>query len=111
MKNKVLKAIICGLLACLLLICMAGCGATEEGETTQPAPTDEKTVTVIGAQNEKDSLPEGEFALPGQNDSITSNAKELGGSATLDIEYSDDETQPDEGKTPVTEPQWQPGIW
>ena len=105
MKRKVLTV---SLLVCLLLLCMAGC---DKSEKQQPSAVDEKTVTVIGAKDEGDVCSEGNFDSVDQNGSITSNAKELGGSKTLGIEYSDDETQPEDGTATVTEPQWQPGIW
>ena len=96
------------LLVCLLLLCAAGC---EKGEAQQGASSEEKTVTVIGEQGEQADLAEGEFHSVGANGSISSDAKELGGSKTLSIEYSDEETQPDDGDTTATEPLWQPGIW
>ena len=108
MKNKKFIFIVCSFLVCLLLATITGCREENPEQTTS---ADEEAVLIVGASNGENVLPEGQFNTSGQNDNKKSNAKKLGGSATLDIEYSDDETISDEDKNAIKEPQWLPGIW
>ena len=107
MKMKIFPILMVVVL--LLSVCVAGC---KKAETQAPAVVvDENSITIIGGENQGSDLSEGSFSSSGQTDSEKSNAKELGGSATLNIEYPEDETKPEQGDTSATEPQWQPGIW
>lgn len=108
MSNKLFAKAVCGLLAGVLLLCVTGCEKKQE----EPSSSEEgKNVTVIQGQAQENGLTEGTFDVSGEKGSIRSNARKLGGSSTLDIEFPEDETQPDEEEVPVTEPQWLPGIW
>ena len=108
MTNKLFTKAVCALLTGVLLLCVTGCEKKQE----EPSPSEEgKNVTVIQGQAQENGLTEGSFDAPGQKGSISSNAKKLGGSSTLDIEFPEEETLPNEEEVPVTEPQWQPGIW
>ena len=93
----------------LFSVCVGGC---KKAETQAPGVVvGGDSVTIIGSENQGADLSEGSFTPSAQTDSEKSNAKELGGSSTLDIEYPEDETKPEQGDTSATEPQWQPGIW
>lgn len=110
MKNKKLSAWLCGFLVCLLLLTMVGCGLKDTEQSTS-APTDEAGVLIVDGEEVENGLPEGKFETPNQSKNKISNAKKLGGSSTLDVEYSEDETLPEDGENVIKEPQWLPGIW
>ena len=104
MKDKKLVFILCSFLVCLLLVTITGCRKEDQN-------VDEGSVLVIGTSAEENDLSEGQFNPSEQDENKTSNAKKLGHSATLDIEYSENETMPDEDENANKEPQWLPGIW
>lgn len=106
MKNKV---VICSLLVCLLLATITGC--REEEKPTQTTSAGEESVLIIDGANEGSDLVEGKFETSRQSEGKTSDAEKLGGSSTLDIEYSKDETMPGDDSNASKEPQWLPGIW
>lgn len=110
MKNKKLSAWLCSFLVCLLLLTMVGC-RLDDTEQTASGMTDETGVLIVDGSKTENSLPEGKFETSNQSKNKISNAKKLGGSSTLDVEYSEDETLPDDGENVIKEPQWLPGIW
>ena len=107
MKNKLYTVLAVILLGQLLLMCLAGCQADF---STQPNQNGD-SMTIIGGEETDSGLQEGSFEKSNQMNQITSNAKELGGSRTLDIEFPEEETYPDQGDAEATEPQWHPGVW
>lgn len=113
MKNKLHTILVIVLMVGTLLMCMTGCRGNEPGqstETTQPAEQG-GSMTVVGGEKTDSGLQEGSFEKSNQMNQIISNAKELGGSKTLDIEFPEEETYPDQGDAEATEPQWHPGVW
>ena len=112
MKNKLHTILAVTLLGGLLLLCLAGC---QENPSTQPTQNGDSmggdSMTIIGGEETDSGLQEGSFEKSNQMNQITSNAKELGGSRTLDIEFPEEETYPDQGDAEATEPQWHPGVW
>lgn len=107
MKNKKF-VIVCCFLVCLLLATITGCREEEPPQTTTAG---EEAVLIIGTADKENELAEGQFETSQQGEGKASDAKKLGGSATLDVEYSDDENVADEDKNAIKEPQWLPGIW
>ena len=107
MKNKLHTILAVMLLGGLLLMCLAGC---QENPSTQPTKNGD-SMTIIGGEETDSGLQESSFAKPNRIEQVTSNAKELGGSRTLDIEFPEEETYPDQGDAEATEPQWHPGVW
>ena len=107
MKNKLHTILAVMLLGGLLLLCLAGCQENPSTQLTQNGDS----MTIIGGEETDSGLQESSFAKPNQIEQVTSNAKELGGSRTLDIEFPEEETYPDQGDAEATEPQWHPGVW
>ena len=107
MKNKLHTILAVMLLGGLLLMCLAGCQENSSTQSTQNGDS----MTIIGGEETDSGLQESSFAKPNQIEQVTSNAKELGGSRTLDIEFPEEETYPDQGDAEATEPQWHPGVW
>ena len=107
MKNKMHTILVGILLVGLLLMCLAGCQGNTSPQSTEPGAS----MTVVGGEETDSGQQEGSFEKPNQMNQITSNAKELGGSRTLDIEFPEEETYPDQGDAEATEPQWHLGVW
>ena len=112
MKNKLHTILAVMLLGGLFLLCLAGCQANSSTQSTQNGDSMVgDSMTIIGGEETDSGLQEGSFAKPNQMEQIASNAKELGGSKTLSIEFPEEEELPDQDNTEATEPQWHPGIW
>ena len=112
MKNKLHTILAVMLFGGLLLLCLAGCQANSSTQSTQNGDSmGGDSMTIIGGEETDSGLQEGSCEKSNQINQITANAKELGGSRTLDIEFPEEETYPDQGDAEATEPQWHPGVW
>lgn len=111
MKTKLF--LIFTLIMLVISIGMSGCKQADvlNNESQPTNSTTGQSVTITGDESQNSDMETGGFQTEDENNSKNSNAKEEGGSSTLDIELPEEETKPEGGDTPATEPQWQPGIW